>query len=701
MMKKEDILAKAVKRYEEAVDADRDNREHAIDDLRFLTVTGDGHWPEEVRRQREDEGKPCITINRLPQYLRQVTGDIRRVNPAIKIVPADGEASTEMAEIKGGMIRQIEAASSAASIYEGAAESAAGCGMGAFRVLTRYCDDDTFDQEIYLEGVRNVFSVHWDPLAKDPTRKDARYCFITDEMDLEAFEEEYPEANPDSWKGEGTTFTHWQVNDRVTVAEYWWKEPTTERIVQLPDGRILTGEDVKLVPKGTPGVRERKVETNRVMWAKMTAGEVLEGPQEWPGKHLPIVAVMGEELHVGEEIIRTSVVRYAKEPQQLYNYWRSAQAEVIALQPKAPYLVTAMQIEGLEAIWRRANQANLPYLPYNPDPSAPPPQRSTPPVASQAMMQEIAMAVDDLKATTGIYDAGLGATGNETSGVAIKQRQIEGDISTSIYVDNLAQSIEQAGRVILDLMPNIYDNERVVRVLGEDGAERMERINAIIGTPAGPMAVNSIFEGKYDVNVSTGPAYSTLRQEAAEGMLAFVQAFPQAAPAISDLIAKNSDWPGAEQIAKRLKRLSEMTMPGLIEEDEKDLTPEEMRQRQQAQAQQSQMAQMQQQMAQQAQQLQELMARAEVSEREASARLKDADAAKKQAETLEIQATLGMKSDAQAFDQSVKAADMQLRAQDAQVGQAKAAADIAQKQAQTWRAANEPFRSPPGGDRPS
>lgn len=579
-MAHEKLLSTARERFQQAAEADRDNAKHALDDLRFLTNTGDGQWPESIRRDRESAGKPCITINRLPQYVRQVTGDIRRTNPAIKVVPGDGDANEDVAEIKGGLIRQIEAASSAQSIYEGAAESAAACGIGHFRILTRYESDDSFNQEIAIEGIRNPFAVKWDPLARLPTRADARYCFITAEMDRKAFEAEYPKARTDGFDSDEGDLSGWHSGETVTVAEYFWRKPETRKLYLLEGGAVVSG-----LRDGDRVAETREVETDRIMWVKMASHDVLEGPSEWAGSHIPVVAVCGEELHIGREVVRSSVIRYAKEPQQLFNYWRSAQAEVIALQPKAPYIVTPKQVQGLEPIWKTANTANLPYLPYNPDEDAPGrPQRETPPVASQAMLQEIALAVDDLKATTGIYDAGLGNASNETSGVAIRQRQLEGDISTSIYVDNLAQAIEQCGRVILDLMPKIYDTERVIRILGQDGAEKVERINAVIVTPEGPVPINSMLAGRYDVRVSTGPAYSTLRQEAADGMMQFVQAFPQAAPVVGDLIAKNLDWPGAEEMAKRLKSL---VPPGVIEPDPQDMTPEMQQQMMAAQQQQA------------------------------------------------------------------------------------------------------------------
>jgi hypothetical protein len=587
-MKPEDVLRIGRKRYDEAVEADYENRLWAASDLEFVSNVENAQWPAEERQAREAEGRPCISVNLVAGHVRQVTGSIRQVNPAIKVTPGDGEASDEVAEILGGMIRQIEADSGATWIYESAAERAAAGTMGFWRVLTRYVDDNSFDQEIYLEGIPNSFAVHCDPLAKHPTRKDARYWFISEEMSEEEFEAEYPDAPKGSWDA-GYEFTErWETQNTITVCEYMWKEPVKRRLVMLKDGRSVIDP-----PKGVRGTKERMVDSHRIMWAKMTAGAILEGPTELPGRYFGIVAVMGEELHLGNRVVRSSVVRHAKQAQMLYNYGRTALAESLAIQPKAPFLLTARQVEGFEGLWREANRVNTPYLVYNPDPDAPAPQRQMPPVMSQGFLQEIMVARDDVKATTGIYDANLGAQGNETSGRAIRQRQIEGDKATSIYVDNLALAIEQCGRILVDLIPRIYDTERMVRVLGQDGAETMEIVNGLQISQDGVIRINPLAQGKYTVRVTTGPAYATLRQEMVEGMVQLSQTLgPQAALALGDLIAKNTDWPGADEAAERIRRMIGMAMPGVIEEDEP--SPEQQMQMQQAQAAQAQQMQMQQ-----------------------------------------------------------------------------------------------------------
>lgn len=616
MMDEDDIVKRAQDHMAEAIDADRENREHALDDLRHLI--GEGQWPENVRVEREQNNRPCLTINRLPQFLRQVTGDIRRLNPSIDILPGDEGATQDVAEVVEGLVRQIEYQSGATAIYEAAAESAAACGMGFWRIRADWADEYSFNQEIRIERISSPFSVYFDPAAREPTRADAEYCFVTESMPREKFEETYPNAVAVDARHDAETdgLQHWHHADRIVVAEYFWKEREEIEIGMMRDGRVVEDPQAPM-----DIVRTRKASRVKVMWAKVSGKEVLEGPREIASRELPVVAVMAEELPIEDKVYRSSVIRHAKDPQRLYNYWRSAQTELVALQPKAPYIVTPKHVQNFETFWNEANNSNRPYLPYNPDNAAPPPQRATPPVPSSGMMQEVMTAAEDMKATTGIYDAGLGDAGNEKSGVAIRQRQMESDISTSIYTDNLARAIEHSGRIIVSMIPRIYDTNRVLRIVAKDGSQKEVPVNGIQVTQEGIQAINDLRSGRYDVRVSVGPNYTTRRQETAQSMIDFVKAFPAAAQVTADLVASNMDWPGADQFADRLKR---MLPPGV--RDPEDMTPEE----QQAMMVSQQMQQMQMQMEQQ-------RAQAELAKLGAEAQETAADAAHAQAETQKTQ----------------------------------------------------------------
>lgn len=615
-------MALARRRMDDAATADRLNREAGQDDIRFLT--GD-QWPDDVRQQREREGKSCLTINGLSQFVRRVTGQIRAMNPAIRVIPADSAASPDVAEIMAGMIRQIEYECNGSSVYERAGELAAACGIGAFRIRADYTDPLSFEQECIIEPIHNPFSVFWDPLAKSPDRSDAAYCFIAEDMSVEDFRAQFPDARVIDATSDHHMqgLSHWLHGDRVTVAEYYWIERREATIGLMADGSVVENPRPPMAP-----VKTRKTTIPVVKWAKISGAEVLEGPLDVPSRYIPVIAVTGEEWPVGEAVYRSSVIRFAKDAQQLYNMARTENAEIIRLQSKAPYIGTTKQFEGFESLWAKANTTNAPFLPYNPDPMAPGrPQREQPPVASQAFLNEIQLAAEDMKRTTGIYDASLGARSNETSGVAIQQRQQEAEQANSIYADNVAKAVAQAGRVLVDMIPRVYDTQRMVRILGEDDEERIVTINAIVQTADGLAPVNDLTIGKYDVRLSVGPSYQTKREQAAEGMTSFIQAYPAAAPIIGDLYVRAQEWPDADRIAERLKRAVPPNVLG-DEDHDQDQSPEAMAQRQQAMQQQM----MQQHAAQQQAQMMQAQAQIDLAEREAKARKAAADAARAEAE---------------------------------------------------------------------
>jgi len=623
-MNNEDIIKTARIRMSESVTADLKNREDGLNDLEFAAGL---QWPPTEKEARETAGRPCLTMNRMPRFVRQVTGDIRKLNPSVKVLAADQEANEQTSELNEGIIRNVEYISDASSVYEGAAESAAQCGIGNFRILTDYENDTSFNQEIKVERIHNPFAVYWDPDARSPTRSDAGYCFITDKMSADDFKKAYPGKDGVDAEHDGNTdgLENWSESGDVIVAEYYWKEPRKIKLGLMADGTTIEN------PTAAHNVvKVRTVNTHTVKWAKLSGQDVLEGPKDVPSMHIPVVAVVGEEIHVGDRIVRTSVIRFAKDPQQLYNYYASADAEVVALQPKAPYLVTIKQVAGMEAIWAAANDGNKAYLPYTPDEKAPPPQRIPPPVSSNAMQTGMMRAEDDMKATTGIYDAALGGRSNEQSGIAIRQRQLESDISTSIYTDNLAKSIEHAGRIMVDMIPRVYDTDRMMLIVGDDDDQKMVRVNGqevTIGPDGMPQAtpVNNLSSGKHTVRVSVGPNYTTRRQETAESMMQFVQAFPAAGQVAGDLIAKSMDWPDADKLAERLKKI---LPPGMISPE--DLPPEE----QQAMRQQQQQAQAGEQ---EQKQIQQAMISAEIRSKTAKAYEDEADAAKAGAEAQKTQ----------------------------------------------------------------
>lgn len=566
-----DFLRLARERYERAWQFERENRTAALQDQQFRA--GD-QWDADIQSARKEDQRPALTINLLPQYIRQVTGDIRINKPAVKVRPVDDVSDPEIARLYTGLIRNIEQASDAPSAYTTAAENAAVGGEGAFRLVTEYADNDAFDQDIRIRRIRNPFAVLWDPDAQMETREDAKYCFVLERYSKEEFKAAWPEASMADFESDEPAdhIKDWYDGETVLVAEYWCKKPRKRRLAQIAGGEVrdVTGMgDVELSGEEFIGARYRDVDSHVIEQHFISGVERLEDPYEWPGRYIPIIPVFGEEVNVGEKIVRHGLVRFAKDPQRMYNYHKSAAVETIALAPKAPFVGTVQQFENLDRFWSRANTANLPYLPYNSDPAAPgAPQRQRSPEVPVAALAEANASREDMEGTTGIYKSSLGARSNEVSGKAIVARERQGDVGTFVYIDNLARAIAYCGRQLVDLIPKIYDGERVVRILGEDDSEELVKINAIeLDQETGQIVLkNDLGAGKYDVSVSTGPSYSTKRQEAADSMMQFVQFAPQTADLVIDLIAKNMDWPGADEFEERFRRM--LIARGVIEPNE-------------------------------------------------------------------------------------------------------------------------------------
>jgi len=592
MAKEEDILLEAREAFAECQEAERENREAALDDLRFGRL-GE-QWPEAIRLQREKEGRPCLTIPRLNAFVRQVVNDARQNKPSIKVHPVDSGADRATAEIYDGLIRHIEKSSDADVAYDTATEHAVSLGWGYFRIGFDYAHDDSFDMDIAFHRVRNPFSIYGDPASTAADSSDWNVAFAVDRVRRKTFERQYKGAAAVNWEAEFQGIDGpWLDEDGVLIAEWWSREEYEKKLILLTPA--LGGEPVAIdeerlakqpelraaIAAGglQPGA-ERMVRCWRVRRRLLTGAEVLS-EEVWPGKYIPIVPVWGDEVDVEGRRVLRSLIRDAKDAQRMLNYWRSMATELVALAPKVPYIGPVGSFVTDAERWATANTVSWPYLEYDLKPGAPPPQRQpldTGPAAGA--LHEAMVAADDIKAITGQYDASLGARSNETSGRAIIARQREGDVSTFHFIDNMLRAVRHAGRILIDLIPHVYNTPRILRILGEDGREA----TATIGRPAPVMGPDGapvrgadgqplvrMFDlgaGRYDLTVRAGPSFTTRREEAAAQMTELMRAFPIAAPIVGPELAKNLDWPGAERIAEKLEAMapkppSPAGMPGV------------------------------------------------------------------------------------------------------------------------------------------
>jgi len=580
----EKVISTALERFSLCQDAESEQRSVAADELRFSLGE---QWPDAIRKERETDpngARPCLTVDKLDQYIKQVVNDGRQNKPAIKVRPKDSGADPDTADVLQGVVRHIEDQSCADVAYDTAIEMAARAGFGYIRVLTDYCEDDGFLQDIYVRHVPNPFSCYLDPDHINPDGSDASYGFAFDDIPRKQFEAMYPDAEPCEFDSDEKT-ADWSKKDTIRLAEYFEAVDEYVTVWQAEDG---SASETKI-----DGAASRKVRKRTITWRKITCKEVLE-EREWPSKYIPIVPVYGHLINVEGKKRISSLIRPAMDAMRMYNYAASAFVERVALTPKAPYIATAAQIEGYETEWANANTANASVLPYNADPSAPPPQRQQTADIPAGWMQVMQGMEHDIQGALGMYNASLGAPSNEKSGKAILARQREADNATFHIIDNLSRAIRHVGRIVIDLIPKIYDSSRVIRILGEDGKEDFAEID-----PEQPEAKRDIHDlqgkvvktiynpgvGRYDVTVTTGPAYGTKRQEAAEFITQLVQSSPDLMPVVGDLMFKSMDMPFAEEISERMRK---MLPPPLQEQEDGPQIPLEVQSQMQSMSQQMQ-----------------------------------------------------------------------------------------------------------------
>ena len=581
----DDRLATMRHRFTVAMAAYSDTREDELDDLRFMAGSPDNQWqwPADVLATRGAvqgqtiNARPCLTINKLPQHVRLVTNEQRQNRPQGKVIPADENADPAVAEVFDGIIKHIEYLSDADVAYDTACDNQVTYGEGYIRLITEYCREDSFDQDIKIVRVRNSFSVYMDPMIQDPCGSDARFCFVTEDMPKTEYERLYPDATPISTmmaQGVGDQMlSMWMSQETIRIAEYFYVEEKKATLNLYPDNVTAfdgTPEDKRLKAVYGKPLRSRESDRRQVKWLKTNGFEVLE-ERDWAGKWIPVVRVIGNEFEVDGQIYISGLVRNAKDAQRMYNYWVSQEAEMLALAPKAPFIGYGGQFEGYEMQWKTANTNNWPYLEVNPDVTdgagspLPLPERAQPPLAQTGLIQAKMGAGEDIKATTGQYDSSIGATSNERTGRAILARERQGDTSTFHYVDNMSRAVRYITRQMVDLIPKIYDTQRVARIVGIDGEVGMVKINPsqpepvrVIKDPITGETIDKIYNpnvGIYDVMVTTGPSYMTKRQEAMDAMSMILQSNPQLWAVAGDLFIKNMDWPGAQEMSARFARI--------------------------------------------------------------------------------------------------------------------------------------------------
>jgi len=553
-------------RIQEAIDflkfsneADTENRQKGLDDLKFSS--GD-QWPIEVQNSRHLEARPCLTINKLDAYVRQIVNQMRQSRPRMRAHSMNSEANAKVADIITGIFKHIEVNSDADTAYDTAGEYAVRIGWGYWRVITDYVREDSFDQEIYVRPIDNPFSVYFDPNSIQPDGSDAEKVLITTLMSKDDFRIQYPGADDGgdfNQRGTGDFDPDWVQKEDIRVAEYFYCERKKTKLLLLSDGTKVYKDEAPspeiLAAAGIMVVGERDTMRKQIKWCKLTGLEILE-ERDWSGRYIPVVPVYGQQLTVEDKRKKYGLVRNAKDAQRMYNYWQTSLTESIALAPKAKWLLAEGQDEGHENEWAQANIKSMPVLRYKQTDingkEAPAPQRLQPEPPPAGVIAA-AMSIDkDLQSVVGIFDPSQLPQGN-MSGKAIRGQQMQQDMTNFHYYDNLVRSMKHTGRIILDLIPKIYDRERVMRIIGYDGQPEMVTLNQRVQDEMGVEKVlNDVTVGEYDVYMDTGPGYQSKRQEAVEAMMPMISTNQELFNLAGDLVFRNMDFPGAEVIADRL-----------------------------------------------------------------------------------------------------------------------------------------------------
>lgn len=584
----EKIVREAMKRFDICATYENDSRLRFIEDIKFCNADSDNlfQWDSTTRNARGygtiDE-RPCLTINKTRQHCLNIINDAKQNKPSVKVKPVGNGATYDAAQVFEGICRHIEYISNAQAAYDTATTFQVQGGIGWFRLETGYPDyndqlgDDAYNQEIFIKRIKDPLTVYLDPDIREADGSDARYGFVFDDMARKVFKDKYPNDIELATKSPLDVTGDWLREDQVRVAEYFRVVETKEKLVSYKDpmtGQRTTmrksemdeaGPDLYKHAIGDPQTKERDILDRKVEWY-LIAGDKIIDRSIWAGRYIPLFRVIGEETIIDGQMDRKGHTRAMKDPQRLANYWYSAATEHVALQSKAPYIGPMAAFENLETYWNSANTDNSAWLPYNgyddKGQKLDAPERQAPPVMAQAYIEGLKIASQEIKEVSGQFEADLGMEGNEKSGVAIQQRQRQGDNATYHYIDNLALAIRFLGKALIDLIPKIYDTQRVVKIMADDGVEHEVKIDpkaqeafAKEQTQEADSA-KSIFNpsvGRYDVEADVGPAYATRRQEAFMALSQIMKESPDLMKIAGDLLFKAADFPMADQVAERIK----------------------------------------------------------------------------------------------------------------------------------------------------
>lgn len=591
MTEDEKIVQEAKDRFKKVQDWESDFRRLYLADVKFANADSDNgwQWPDDLRKDREDNKRPALTINKTAQYVALITNNARQNKPAVSIKPMGQEASYDAAQILEGLIRHIEYISSAQNIYDEATESQVEGGIGYWRIIQKYLDDDSFDQELLIAPVRDTLSVLLDCDIKQKDGSDSRYGFIFDDLPTSEFERQYPEVDLADVSEAGTGLNEadfWVRDGNIKIAEYYRILEKKDELIHMEDenGTVAEFKRSSIPAKyrakfeeAGENIKTREITNKQLEWYKIAGSKIIDR-RKLKGKYIPIIRVIGKERVIEGKLERKGHVRALKDPQRMYNYNSSGQVEYGALQSKTPWVGPEDAFAGNDVAWNNANRSNAAYLTYKhrdeDGNEIPKPERPEPPGASPAFLEGMKIAAAEMEMASGQQAGQQQNPMIERTPKAIDARERHGETATYHFIDNLAIAIRHTGRVILDLIPHIYDTERTIQILGRDGTQTNVQVQpdakqAYAEQKEKDDVTNVLFNpsvGKYEVESDVGPAYASQRQEAWNAFVQITTGAPELINEIGDLMFQSADFPLADKIAERLKRKIRATAPWLLDD---------------------------------------------------------------------------------------------------------------------------------------
>jgi hypothetical protein len=588
----QDLHQQAKEAYDDAKADMHDQHSRMSEDLSFSNPADPKQWDSQALDLRK--GRPCLTFDRTNQFIMQVVNDGRQNKPALHAIPADSKGDPEVADKLNGIFRHIEHVSRAGAAYDMMLEHQARVGLGWIRVIPQIMRPETNEQEIRIMRVHDPKSVLLQAGWTTHDGSDAMCGFAETLYSKPQFKALWPKHATESWEGYAGG---WCTEDAVRICEYFKvDEKKSNRITAQLNGATSDYEEEdywsNAKPAGAKLLTTYTHKDRKVRWIKMSGKDVLE-ETEFPSQFIPLIPALGYEVWIDGKRYLCGLTRRLMDGQRAYNYLQSALTESLALQPKAPFMVPLEGLEGVEAEWKKLNSGNPAYLPFNAfdgnQNPLPQPSRLAPPAFPAAFANAAMIASQDMEASVGMFKANLGQQGNETSGVAIRKREEQGDTANFHYVDNRDRAIERMGMVIADMIPRMYDTERVARIIGEDGTQDFVTVDpslpqAAVKQGKKTVAVN-LNIGSYDVRVKSGPAFASLREEQAEQLSRIMQSAPDLTPILADFWVGAQDFPESEKIKRRLAAMLPPQIQQMESEEGEEMSPEAMQQIQMLQAQ--------------------------------------------------------------------------------------------------------------------